>query len=113
MLRLALLVAFLIAAYSLPAHAASRSYVSVMVTDGIGQPLVGQGVKATPVDSDGRIIIVMATDANGIAQLGDLADGLWEVEACGQTITTESTDGPNAGLINVTCHRSLLPVISK
>lgn len=113
MLRLALLVAFLIAAYSLPAHAASRSYFSVMVTDTIGQPLSGQEVKAIPTDGEGRAVIVMMTNENGIAQLGDLADGLWNVEACGQLITTESTDGPNAGLINVTCHRVLLPVASK
>ena len=113
MLRLALLVAFLIAAYSLPAHAATKSYVAVMVTDSIGQPLSGQEVKATPTDGEFQTMLVMQTDANGIAQLGDLADGLWEVESCGQTITTESTDGPNAGLINVTCHRSLLPDISK
>lgn len=113
MLRIALLAAFLIAAYSLPAHAASRSYFSVMVTDSIGQPLVSQEVKATPVDGEGRIIIAMITNEKGIAQLGDLTDGLWNVEACGQTTTTESTDGPNAGLINVTCHRSLLPLVSK
>lgn len=113
MLRLALLTAFVIAAYSLPAQAASRSYVSVMVTDGAGQPLVAQDVKATPADGEFQTMLVMQTDANGIAQLGDLADGIWEVEACGQTITTESTDGPNAGLINVTCHRSLLPLVSK
>ena len=113
MLRLALLVAFLIAAYSLPAQAASRSYVSVMVTDGTDQPLSGQEVKATPNAGEFQTMIVMTTNEHGIAQLGELADGLWEVEACGQTITTESTDGPTAGLINVTCHRSLLPVVKR
>lgn len=113
MLRITFLVAFLIAAYSLPAYAASRSYVSVVVTDSIGKPIGGQEVKATPTDGEGRIIIAMTTNERGIAELGDLADGVWTVEACGQLITTESTDGPNAGLINVTCHRVLLPVINR
>ena len=113
MLRIAFLLVLLAAAYSLPAHAASRSYVSVVVTVSIGKPIGGQEVKATPTDGEGRIMIAMTTNERGIAELGDLADGIWNVEACGQLITTESTDGPNAGLINVTCHRVLLPVVSK
>lgn len=113
MLRLALLVTFLIAAYILPAHAASRSYFSVMVTDTIGQPLSGQEVKALQADVKFPAMIVLTTDEHGVAQLGNLADGIWNVEACGQTVTAESADGPTGWLINVTCHRVLLPVVSK
>ncbi len=112
MLRLVFLVILLIAAYSLPAHAASRSYFAVMVTDRDGQPLSGQEVKASQADV--KIpAIDMTTNENGVAQLGDLADGIWTVEACGQTVTAESADGPTGWLINVTCHRVLLPVINQ
>lgn len=113
MLRIAFLLALLVAAYSLPAHAASRSYVSVMVTDGIGKPISGQEVKAAPVVGEFQTMLVVTTNEKGVAQLGDLADGLWNIETCGQLITTESTDGPTGGLISVTCHRVLLPAVSK
>lgn len=113
MLRLAFLIILLVAAYSLPAHADSRSYVSVMVTDDIGQPLTGQNVKASQADVKSPTVIDMTTDEHGIAQLGDLDDGIWNVEACGQTVTTESTDGPTGWLVSVICHRVLLPTASR
>lgn len=106
------LMIMLIAAYAMPAQASPASYVSVFISDAAGHPIAGETVTALPLD-DRAAIVAITTDTRGMADLGDLRDGDWMVTACGQQFDVNSTDGPTGGLIAATCHRVLLPTVSR
>lgn len=109
MLRIVLLALLLIVAYVLPARAKGNSHLAVVVTDSYGQPLAGQEIKVT--NSGDRAVALFVTDSAGQTTVGNLQPGFWQVEACGQQATFESSEEPSGGLLEITCHRQLLPVI--
>ena len=99
-----------IAATYTPASATPSSYLSVAVTDSHGQALASIPVTAVHENT----LIALSTDQNGMVNLDNLAAGDWAVTACGQTVTYTSMDGQDiGGTLMLTCHRMLLPVVSR
>jgi len=109
---IAALTTWSIIAIIIVAHAAPQSSFSAQVVDAAtGGGVLGAVVTATPADG-ALALIALQTDAEGMAQFGELATGDWLITACGQTIVYASTaDGDTAAIWLVQCNRLWLPVI--
>lgn len=91
-------------------NASTNSFLSVIITDSYGQSIADMPVHA----NNDNIIFTFISNQNGIVEFTELSIGDWIITVCGQTVTYNSVDGEDiSAMLFITCHRSLLPIVSR